>query len=223
MIDGNKILNQSELIDEDLKEQLKEILNRVEVPVTIRAVVDLAQDKDTELASFLKVLSSLSAMLTLELYRPEEAAELVPELDTTYLPVTGLYKDGTYGRVAFHGVPAGKELNSLVLAICNLSGAGKALDRSLERAVRSLSQPTNIKICVSLACHHCPAVVAACQQIAILNPAIEAEMIDAGLYPDLVKQYQIERIPMMIFNDKEIHIGKKTIEQIVELLKKSLS
>ena len=63
-------------------------------------------------------------------------------------------------------------------------------------------------------------VVTACQQIAILNPVIEAEMIDAALYADLVEKYNIERVPMVIFNDKEIHMGNKTIEEIVTLLNK---
>ena len=56
-------------------------------------------------------------------------------------------------------------------------------------------------------------------RIAILNPNIEAEMIDAALYEDLVAKYDIKRIPMMIFNDSEIHMGGKEIEEIVTLLK----
>ncbi len=220
MIDGNRISSQSDLIDDPLKEQLQGVFARLKTPVVMKAVVDLGRDKDTELASFLKAISLLDDKLELELYSPEEAAGFVPELDITYLPATGLYKDGAYGRVSFHGIPAGKELNSLVLAMLNLSGSGKALDASLAQEIQSISKKTNIKICVSLACHHCPAVVAACQQIAVLNPLIEAQMIDAALYPDLVKEYKIERVPMMIWNDADIHMGSKTIEQIVKLLKK---
>ena len=44
-------------------------------------------------------------------------------------------------------------------------------------------------------------------------------MIDAALYEELVAKYKIERVPMMIVNDSEIHMGNKTMEDIVTLLK----
>ncbi len=98
-------------------------------------------------------------------------------------------------------------------------GRDRRWRRVPERKIQRLDKKTNIKICVSLACHHCPLVVTACQQIAFLNPNIEAEMIDAALYEDLVAQYDIKRVPMMILNDSRIVMGSKTIDEIVTLLK----
>ena len=217
-IDLNTIPGESSLVDQGLKEQLAGIFGRMEKPVTIRAVVDLSGEKDREMASFLRVIVSLSPKLGLELYGPGEADQ-VPELNTAWLPVTGLYKDGTYGRAAFHGVPGGKEINSFVLAIYNLAGPGQEVPKGTRKKIVRLGKKTNIKICVSLACHHCPLVVTACQQIAFLNPNIEAEMIDAALYDDLVAEYDIKRVPMMIMNDSRIVMGSKTMDEIVTLLK----
>lgn len=217
-IDLTTISAESSLIDEAMKAQLQGIFARMLEPVTLKAVVDLAREKDAEMAVFLNTVATLGEKLSLELYAPGEASQ-VPELDTTYLPVTGLYRGGAYARAAFHGVPGGKEMNSFVLAIYNLAGPGQEVSRGLKKKIEKLNKQTNIKICVSLACHHCPNVVAACQQVAILNPNIEAEMIDAALYEDLVTRYKIERVPMIILNDTEIHMGNKTIEDIVTLLK----
>ena len=211
MIDLSSIPNESSLMDDSLKIQLSGVFSKLQSPVVIKAIADVKEQKGMELASFLKAISALSPKLSLELYTPEESGK-VPELDTSYLPVTGLFKDGAYGRAAFCGIPGGKEINSFVLAVYNLSGPGKRID--------SLKKPVKIKICVSLACHYCPAVVAACQQIAILNPQIEAVMIDAGLYPQLVETYKIERIPMMILNDSQVILGSKTMEEIITLLNK---
>ena len=207
-IDLARIPEESSLIDEGLKTQLSGIFGKMEGRVAIKAVVDLSREKDCEQAAFLKAVSALSDKLELELYAPEEAGQ-VPELNTQWLPVTGLYRDGRYGRASFHGVPGGKEINSFVLAIYNLAGPGQEMSRGLRKKIDKLDKKTNIKICVSLAC----------QRIAILNPNIEAEMIDAALYEDLVAKYDIKRIPMMIFNDSEIHMGSKEIEEIVTLLK----
>lgn len=217
-VDLTTIPSESSLIDAALKAQLAGIFGRMQEPVTLKAVVDLQREKDAEMAAFLKSMAALGEKLALELYAPEEASQ-VPELDITYLPVTGIYKGGTYQSAAFHGIPGGKEVNSFVLAIYNAAGPGQEVSRGLRKKIDKLNKKTNIKICVSLACHHCPTVVAACQQVAILNPNIEAEMIDAALYEDLVAKYKVERVPMIILNDQEVHMGNKTIEEIVTLLK----
>jgi Alkyl hydroperoxide reductase, large subunit len=219
MIDLAEVGKTSALIDEELKGQLAGIFAKMETPVVMKAVVAPEREKDAELAAFLNVIQAVGDKLSLELYEPGEAAAVVPELNVDYLPVTGLYRDGQYGRVAFHGVPGGEEINSFVLALYNLAGPGQEVPGRLKKKIEKLKKTANLKVCVSLACHHCPKVVAACQQIAILNPGIEAEMIDASLYPDLVEQYDIQRVPMVIIDDKDIYMGSKTIEEIVNLLK----
>lgn len=219
MLDANNIPAESPLLSDEMKAQLGGVFEKLQEPVVMKAVVNLECEKDRELASFLRVTETLSDKLHLELYGPEEAAKAVPELDTAYLPVTGLFREGSYGRVAFHGVPGGKEINSFVLAVCNLSGPGQEIGAGLKKKIEKLRKPASLKICVSLACHHCPQLVAACQRIAILNPLVTAEMIDAALYPQLVEQYHIERVPLLIVNDKDCYPGQKTIEEIVYLLK----
>lgn len=219
MIDQTIFPAKSGLVDEALQQQLKDVFARLENPVVIRAVIDPQQEKSRELASFLRAVTALGDQLTLELYGPQEAAEGAPQLDTAWLPVTGLYRGGEYGRVCFHGIPSGREINAFVLAIYNLAGPGQSLSWGQKRAIAGIKKKANIKICVSLACHHCQSVVTACQQIAVLNPNIEAEMIDATLYKDLVERYQIERVPVMIVNDSERHIGGKTLDEIIKLLK----
>lgn len=208
----------SPLIDEKLKNDLSGIFQRLEDAVTIRAAIDMSTEKGNELAGFLSVIASLSEKITLEMYAPQEP-ECPQELDTQWLPVSGLYKNGQYSGIAFHGVPGGQEINSFVLAVYNLSGPGQKLDMWTKRRIRKLTEKANIKVCVSLACHHCPKVVTAAQQIAALNDNIEAEMIDAGLYPDLVEKYGIERVPVIIINDDRKYIGAKTIDELMDLVK----
>ena len=171
------ITPESKLLDENLKKELSGIFLKLTEEVVLKAVIDMTTEKGAELAGFLTVIESLSPKISLEMYMPDEAEQAV-ELDTAYLPVTGLYKDGCYAGIAFHGVPGGKEINSFVLAIYNLAGSGQEVSSRAVKMLRKLERKMNIKICVSLACHHCPKVVAACQQIAVLSGQVEAEMID---------------------------------------------
>ncbi len=216
MIDCNQFEGTSPLLDEKLQGELKGIFGKMETAVTLKAVVDMEEEKSKEMALFLKTAASLSDLLTLELYTPLEAEAL--EFDTEYLPATGLYKDGIYSGVSFHGVPGGREINSFVLAIYNLSGPGQEIGRGLVKKIQKIKKPANIKVCVSLACHHCPAVVAASQRIAILNPLVKAQMLDANLYPALVERYGITRVPFVILNDETTFTGPRTIEELTGML-----
>lgn len=210
---------ESKLIDDKLKQELSGIFAKLESEIYLKAIIDMDAEKGVELAEFLTVIASLSPKIQLEMYTPAEN-EQAKELDTTYLPVTGIYKDGVYSGLAFHGVPGGKEINSFVIAIYNVSGPGQDLSRWTVKKIQKISEKVNIKICVSLACHHCPKVVVACQKMASLNENIEAEMIDASLYPDLVEKYKIERVPLTIINDTQVLVGPKTIEEMIDIIVK---
>jgi alkyl hydroperoxide reductase subunit AhpF len=44
-------------------------------------------------------------------------------------------------------------------------------------------------------------------QLAILSPHITADVIDASLFPDLVRRYQIFSTPALVINDREPIFG----------------
>lgn len=210
----------SSLVDDKLKEALSEITGKLNEDVTVKAVLDISEEKGREMAGFLAVIASLSSHIHLEVYdREEQGAE---ELDRRFLPAAGLYKDGKYSGIAFHGIPGGQEINSFILAFYNLAGPGQPVSRWTRKKIEKMDGKVNIKICVSLACHHCPKEVAVCQQMAVFNEGIEAEMIDANLFPDLVEKYKIERVPVTVLNDEVVLTGVKTLEEMAEIVKKEM-
>lgn len=210
---------ESPLVNDKLKSELSGIFAKLTEDMILKSVVDMNDAKGKEMAEFLAAVAALNEKIHLEVYDASEGTE-VPELDQTYLPAVAMYKDGRYCGVAFHGVPGGQEINSFVLAIYNLAGPGQEISRWTLKKIQKLDKKTNIKICVSLACHHCPKMVAACQRIASLNENIEAEMIDATLYKDLVERYKIERVPVVIVNDEDVYVGQKDMEEVLRLIKK---
>lgn len=216
------ISSESKLIDENLKIQLKTVLDKLTKEVYLISVVDEENPKSVEMVSFLKDFSSINSKIQLQLYEKGEDIALEEILHCEdMLPVVGIYdnvKDFT--GISFFGTPGGKELNSFVLAIYNIGSSGQPLDEKLRRRISRLKQKLNVKICVSLACHHCADTVSAFQRIASLNPNIEAAMIDCTLYPKLVEKHKLERVPVAIVNDKELIIGGKSIEEILDILKK---
>lgn len=209
----------SALIDDELKEQLRGVLERLERDVTVVTVCDNAEPKCAEMRDFLEVIASLSPHVHVRVLQKGEEPKIEAEIEAERLPVAALYNEaGQFARVRFHGVPGGQEINSFVLALYNLAGPGQPLERKLIDDIDDISEKVDIKICVSLACHHCPGTVVACQRIAILNPNVRAAMLDANLYPDLLEQFHIERVPALILNNSKVLVGTKTIQQLCDLL-----
>ena len=208
------IPNNSALISEELKGQIATLLSKMTQKVTLKAVLDYDNEKSMEMGSFLKVIASCSDLLDIEFYEKGEDVKLEEELHTEYLPVVGLY-DEVYKGVCFHGTPGGKEINSFLAAICNLGGIGTPLEKRLLKNIAYIKNHLNVKVFVSLACHHCPHVVAACQKIAFANEDVQIEMYDANLYPELVEKYNIQRVPMTVVNDTTVIMGEKPIEDLV--------
>lgn len=80
----------------------------------------------------------------------------------------------------------------------------------------------SLNIGVSLTCHFCPDVVAACQHIAAINDNVTAEMIDLQLFPELRESHHIMSVPAMIINNSDnIIFGSQSLEEIVSAIETS--
>ena len=64
----------------------------------------------------------------------------------------------------------------------------------------------------------CPDLVKAAQRIAATNPNITAHVYDIRHFEDLKSRYNVMSVPCMVIDDKDVHFGKKTIQQILQIL-----
>lgn len=157
----------------DLVEQLKTIFGRLTKDVILQVLGDDSQ-LSQELTSFVDELAKLDSHL-------QVATAPVPA-DLDLAPQIRLLVDGLDTGLHFAGVPTGHEINSLILGIYNVAGPGQEIAPELVERIKALPA-TEIEIGVSLTCHFCPDVVAACQRMASLNPQVTATMIDLQHFP----------------------------------------
>ena len=135
-------------------------------------------------------------------------------------------KDGdgslVFTGLAFHGVPSGHEFNSFVLGLYNAAGPGQPLGDDLIERAKSITDPLNIMILVSLTCTMCPETVLASQRIASLSPAVRAEAYDVSHFPELKDQYGAMSVPCIVITHadgtQQVKFGKKSIPQMLELV-----
>lgn len=129
-----------------------------------------------------------------------------------------LEADGNDTGIQFSGIPSGHEFNSLVLAVLQTAGTPVKLDNSLQSMVKNIDQDMKFEVFVSLSCHNCPDVVQALNQFAVLNPNISAEMIDGGLFQDVIEERDIQGVPSVYLNGELFANGKVTAAALVEKL-----
>ena len=205
----------SGLVNELLEGQLSQLFGKLTAPVEITAILG-ADDKSAEMAAFLVHVCGLSDKLALKLLAPGEDAALDAALDASLLPATAVSST----RMVFHGVPGGKEITAFASAILTAGGASKPLDKFTLRDIGKIKNPLNLQVCVSLACAHGCQLVTAAQRIAWENGLVTAHMIDANLYPALVAEKNIQRVPMTFINGEAAFPGGKTMAELISLLAK---
>ena len=209
----------SSLMTPELEEQIKGVFAKLEHDLSLICIVNPEDSASVEMAELVNHITGLSEKLSCQLYDSAEGKEKFPELDTALLPATALYRQEQYTGISFHGVTGGKEMNSLIFAIYNASGPGQEMEKRIKKKLDKLTHKNESKIFVSLSCHHCAQQVITCQKMAAECEAIEARMIDARLYPEMVEKYKIERIPMTVINEKEILLGNKNMDKIYQILR----
>lgn len=205
----------SPLIAPALEEQLKMLFSRLTSPVELICIAG-EDEKSAEMGAFLNHLASLSDKLSVRFLAPGEDAALDEALDASLLPATGV--GGS--RMVFHGIPGGKEITAFASAILNAGGAAKALDRFTLRDIAKIKAPLKLQVCVSLGCQHCCQLVIHAQRIAWENELVTAHMIDANLYPALVQELKLQRVPLTVVNGRRQYPGGKTMAELTSLLSK---
>ena len=226
---ANAVRKSSELFSDATRQQLNVVFGRMSRPVTLALELD-DTPLSTELRGFIDALVALSggklkSTVVDGEYKKDDTGRAVFDVDSVLpaaRPCVRMVVDGKPTGLAFHGVPSGHEFNSFVLGLYNVAGPGQPLDDDLIERARSITDPLDIMILVSLTCTMCPETVLASQRIASLNPAVRVEAYDVAHFPELRDHYGAMSVPCIVITradgTQQVEFGKKSIPQILELV-----
>ena len=201
---------EQDLFTPEMRQQLEGVFSRMARPLVLKLHPD-SRPVSGELAQFITALSGLTSKLSVE-----TAPLQAPDTGAPWVEIC--LEDGTSTGLAFHGVPGGHEFTSFVLGLYNAAGPGQALEEDIRQKIAALTQPTDLKILVTLGCTMCPDLVQAAQRIAAENPRITAHVYDIAHFEDLKQKYQVMSVPCLVVNDQDVLFGRKTIRQLLDLL-----
>ena len=129
-----------------------------------------------------------------------------------------LEAEGDVTGISFSGIPSGHEFNSLILAILQCGGVPSKLDDSNIQIIKSVNEKLRFEVFVSLNCHNCPDIVQMINQFALLNENIEAEMIDGGLFQEIIAERNITGVPCVYVNGEPFSQGRTSSATLIQKL-----
>ena len=191
---------EEKMLDNEMKAQLKEVFAVLEGEVELRVTLSQHQDQ-AELLDMLEGVSSTSEKIKVTKVVPQ------PGLGAS-MPQFKVYQNGSFTGITFSGIPGGHEFTSLIVAILNADHKGKMPDPALSARVARLQGPVRVRTYISLSCENCPDVVQALNQMAILHPQFEHEMIDGGYAEEEIQALGIQGVPTVVVGQKMISSGR---------------
>lgn len=184
------------MLDSDIKDQLREVFKAIEGSVEL-VYDESSHENQQELKEMLEGIASTC-----------DNIKLVPSGRSGHAPAFLIARSGKPTGISFRGIPGGHEFTSLILAILNADGKGKMPDEGLAARIRNLKGQIRIRTFVSLTCENCPDVIQALNQMALIHPDFQHEMVDGGYAQDEVDAIGIQGVPSVIVDSKMIHSGR---------------
>lgn len=208
------------LLNADLQNQIREFLAPMKEKVTIVLFTQKSPcETCTETRQLLKEVSSLNEKIT---FVEKDLYEDIRDTDLYGITLTPSFvmldSEGKYRGVKFNGIPAGHEINSFLSAIIDMSGVDFGFDQDVINRIKKIDKKVNIKVFVTLSCPHCPGAVMNAHRLALINPNIEGEMIEAQTFNDLSEQYNVSGVPKIVINEKHELLGNQPIEAFLNQL-----
>lgn len=202
------------LLNEEVKTTLKSVLSEMVDDVYVKVYVsDLTCDTCQETHQLLDEMSELTDKLKYELIETKREPSLGADYGIVRYPtIVLLDKNQEDKGVRFNGIPAGHEINSLLAALIDMSGKSMDLDEKTKEAIKAIDKETNIKVFVTLSCPHCPGAVTTAHRIAMLNPLVTAEMVEAQTFGELSMKHNVSSVPKIVINDKFDFVGNQPME-----------
>ncbi|MBI5496092.1 MAG: alkyl hydroperoxide reductase subunit F [Deltaproteobacteria bacterium] len=198
------------MLDDGIKEQLAEVLGRLEEEVALR-VPESAHSEHGELLAMLHDVASTSAKVRVDQITG----------GGTDAPVVVLHGPASNGAIRFRGVPGGHEFSSLILGILCAGGKGRLPDPGILGRIRALKGPIRLRTYVSLSCENCPDVVQALNLMATVHPDFHHETVDGAVARSEVEALAIQGVPSVIHQDTLLHAGKASLAELLAVMERS--
>ena len=202
----------------ETKTKITDILRQMVNPITVVLFTDeTGCDTCAETTQLLREFAETNSKITLTVKDIKKDSDEASKYGIDRVPSFVLLdQQGTYKGVKFNGIPAGHEINSFISALIEMSGLEIKYPADVLARIQKIDKPVNIKVFVTLSCPHCPGAVQTAHRLAMLNPLVKAEMIEANTFQDLSMKYKVSGVPKIIINEDKELLGNQPVDAFLK-------
>jgi len=211
-------------INEDEQEQIRELFEgKMQEEVYIQfftADEDCQYCEDTE--EILDELNNLSEKINLE--KNDLGNGKTEEYGIDRVPAI-LFTDeeGNDSGVHFYGIPSGHEFNTLIEGIVSMSNGETELSEDIIEELKNIEDEVLLQVFITPTCPYCPKAVKVAHEMAMHNPNIKGEMVEAIEFPDLSSKFDVSGVPKTVINSgAEEQVGAVPAKTILDKIKTSI-
>ena len=197
----------SKLLDEKIKEQVKEFFNDLDKPVKLLFFGSKEQHCEycQETFGLLSEIAELNELISFEEFDFDINTDEVNQYQIDKVPMTviaGLDENETIDHgIRLSGIPAGHEFTTLINDIVMVSKRDSGLSPAIREKLANLTNPVNLQVFVTPTCPYCPQAVILAHQMAIESAFVKGEMVEAMEFADLSNKYNVSGVPHTIINE----------------------
>ncbi|KYC45212.1 MAG: Thioredoxin [Candidatus Methanofastidiosum methylothiophilum] len=210
--------NPDKILSESDKTEIKKILSNMDGRVDILLFTSQSgcfSCSKTE--TLMKELDGLSDKVALKTYDTEKNKDMATKYNIELVPAIVVVGKEDYG-IKHYGFPGGKEFNPLIEAVIDSSRSRPRAPEEIERKIKSITNPVEVKIFVTPTCPYCPDMVRVANAYAIVSDKVSTVTIMSNEFEDYSKKYKISAVPTTIINDTFKKEGKIEIEEFINYL-----
>lgn len=173
---------------------------------------------DTE--EILKEVTNLDEKVNFKHYKLE--SDKAEQFNVERVPaIIFLDKEGEDSGVHFYGIPSGYEFTTLIEDILDISDKERIdLSEEVKKDIKAVNSDTVLQVFITPTCPYCPRAVRAAHQMAMLNPKIKAEMIEAMEFESLSASFDVSGVPKTVINSgADEQVGAVPAKTILKKIK----
>ena len=206
-------------VDENIKRQVKEIFQHMENKVYVK----LFADKDrcltcAQTKEIIELLAELAPenMIDITIYDQEDNPPEIQKYNVERFPTILLHGDEEH-NVIFTGIPSGYEFGTIVEDMLDISARKVTLKKENLEKVKKIDKPIKIQVFVTPTCPYCTSAVRIAHKLAMANPNIIGEMVEATEFPQLAQKYYVMGVPKTVINEGAVQFeGAYPEDQFIE-------
>ncbi|MDY0101035.1 MAG: thioredoxin family protein [Bacilli bacterium] len=206
------------LLNEDLLKQIKEMLEVMKEEVTLHYFYLKGDENSTLTKQLLEEIAPLNDLIKLKTYDFNKDQEDVNKYKIKTAPALFI-NNNNLGHGVFYGVPAGHEINTLLVSIVDVSNPQAIFEEEVLKQINNVKKETNIKVFVTTACPYCPGAAITALRLAKLNKLVTAEVYEIHSNQKIAEQYNVSGVPKIVINETKELVGNQPVEAFLSEMK----